>query len=217
MKSFCVIGLGKFGQALAETLAAEGCQVMIIDTDSDKVTAMSDMVTNAIIGDPTNETVLRTSGVADYDCAIVCMTTNINANILITIMLKEIGIKKVVARAQNDGHRKVLERIGADMIIFPEQDMGEKLGYILTKNNITDFVEFSDYKIVELSVPSEWIGKTLIALELRRRFKVNVIAVSSADGTAEVSPDPKRKFVKGDRVSVIGADEDIDKIVSQLK
>ena len=217
MKSFCVIGLGKFGQALAETLVAEGCQVMVIDTDSDKVTAMADVVTNAIIGDPTNETVLRTSGVADYDCAIVCLTTNINANILMTIMLKDIGVKKVVVRAQNDGHRKVLERIGADMIIFPEQDMGEKLGYMLTKNNITDFVEFSDYKIVELSVPEDWIGKTLITLELRRRFKVNVIAVSRADGTVEVSPDPNREFVDGDRVSVIGTDEDIDKIVSHLK
>ena len=217
MKSFCVIGLGKFGQALVETLVAEGCQVMVIDTDSDKVTAMADVVTNAIIGDPTNETVLRTSGVADYDCAIVCLTTNINANILMTIMLKDIGVKKVVVRAQNDGHRKVLERIGADMIIFPEQDMGEKLGYMLTKNNITDFVEFSDYKIVELNVPEDWIGKTLITLELRRRFKVNVIAVSRADGTVEVSPDPNREFVDGDRVSVIGTDEDIDKIVSQLK
>ena len=178
---------------------------------------MADVVTNAIIGDPTNETVLRTSGVADYDCAIVCLTTNINANILMTIMLKDIGVKKVVVRAQNDGHRKVLERIGADMIIFPEQDMGEKLGYMLTKNNITDFVEFSDYKIVELSVPEDWIGKTLITLELRRRFKVNVIAVSRADGTVEVSPDPNREFVDGDRVSVIGTDEDIDKIVSHLK
>ncbi|MBQ9079841.1 MAG: TrkA family potassium uptake protein [Clostridia bacterium] len=217
MKSFCVIGLGKFGQALAETLAASGSQVMIIDIDSDKVTAMADIVTNAVIGDPTNEAVLRSAGVADYECAIVCLTTNINANILLTIMLKDIGVKKVVARALNEGHRKVLERIGADMIIFPEQDMGEKLGYMLTKNNITDFVEFSDYKIVELEVPAAWVGKSLIALELRRRFSVNVIAVSRADGTVEVSPDPNRAFAVGDRVSVIGTDKDIDRIVSQLK
>lgn len=217
MKSFCVIGLGKFGQAVAETLAAAGRQVMIIDIDSDKVTAMADIVTNAVIGDPTNETVLRAAGVADYECAIVCLNNNINASILLTIMLKEMGVKKVVARAMNDGHRKVLEHIGADQIVFPEQDTGEKLGYMLTKNNITDFVEFSDYKIIELSVPEEWIGKTLISLELRRRFKVNVVAVSRADGTVEVSPDPNREFVDGDRVSVIGTDEDIDKIVSQLK
>ena len=89
MKSFCVIGLGKFGQSLAETLAAAGSQVMIIDTDADKITALADVVTNAVIGDPTNENVLRSAGITDYDCAIVCLTTNINANILLTIMLKE--------------------------------------------------------------------------------------------------------------------------------
>ena len=203
MKSFCVIGLGKFGQSLAETLAAAGCQVMIIDTDSDKITALADVVTNAVIG--------------DYDCAIVCLANNINANILLTIMLKEIGVKKVVARAMNEGHHKVLERVGADMIVFPEQDMGEKLGYMLTKNNITDFVEFADYKIVELSVPESWIGKNLVELQLRRRYKVNIIAVSYADGSVDVSPSPDKPFSKGDRVSVIGVDSDIDKIVSQLK
>ncbi len=217
MKSFCVIGLGKFGQSLAETLAAAGCQVMIIDTDSDKITALADVVTNAVIGDPTNENVLRSAGITDYDCAIVCLANNINANILLTIMLKEIGVKKVVARAMNEGHHKVLERVGADMIVFPEQDMGEKLGYMLTKNNITDFVEFADYKIVELSVPESWIGKNLVELQLRRRYKVNIIAVSYADGSVDVSPSPDKPFSKGDRVSVIGVDSDIDKIVSQLK
>ena len=217
MRSFCVIGLGKFGQSLAETLAAAGSQVMIIDTDADKITALADVVTNAVIGDPTNENVLRSAGITDYDCAIVCLTTNINANILLTIMLKELGVKKVVARAMNEGHRKVLERIGADMIVFPEQDMGEKLGYMLTKNNITDFVEFADYKIVELSVPESWIGKSLLELDLRRRYHVNVIAVSRADGSVDVSPSPDKAFTKGDRVSVIGSDSDIDKTVAQLK
>ncbi len=214
MKSFCVIGLGKFGQAVAETLAAAGRQVMIIDIDSDKVTAMADIVTNAVIGDPTNETVLRAAGVADYECAIVCLNNNINASILLTIMLKEMGIKKVVARAMNDGHRKVLEHIGADQIVFPEQDTGEKLGYMLTKNNITDFVDFSDYKIVEMVVPEEWHGQSLLELDLRRRYSVNVIAVSLADGTVTVSPAPDRPFAEGDKVSVIGSDKDVDKLIS---
>lgn len=216
MKSFCVIGLGQFGQALAETLAADGGQVMIIDTDSDKVTAMADMVTNAVIGDPTNEAVLRAAGVADYDCAIVCITTNINANILLTIMLKDLGVKKVVSRACNEGHKRVLEKIGADMIVFPEQDMGEKLGYMLTKNNVTDFVEFSGYDIVEIEIPEDWIGKSLIALDLRRRYNVNVIALSLPDGTVNVSPDPTRAFVKGDRVSVIGSEKDVDRLIKQV-
>jgi trk system potassium uptake protein TrkA len=217
MKSFCVIGLGKFGQALAETLARAGAQVMIIDTDGDKVTALADTVTNAVIGDPTNESVLRAAGISDYECAIVCLTTNINANILLTIMLKEAGVKKVVVRALNEGHRKVLERIGADMIVFPEQDMGEKLGYMLTKDNVTDFVEFSGYKIVEITVPEDWIGKNLVELELRQRYSVNVIAVRRSDGSVDVSPQPTKVFTQGDRVSVIGTDKDIDRLVKQVK
>lgn len=217
MKSFCVIGLGKFGTALAQTLAESGGQVMIIDTDSDKVTAMADIVTNAVIGDPTNESVLRAAGITDYECAVVCLTSNINANILMTIMLKELGVKKVISRALNEGHRKVLERIGADMIIFPERDMGEKLGYMLTKNNVTDFVEFSGYNIIEIEVPDGWKGRSLIDLELRKRYSVNVIAVSRADGGVDVSPQPTRVFTDGDKVSIIGSNSDIDRLMKQFK
>ena len=218
MKSFCVIGLGKFGQSLAETLVAEGCQVMIIDTDSDKVTAMADMVTNAIIGDPTNETVLRTSGVADYDCAIVCMTTNINANILMTIMLKDIGVKKVVARAQNDGHRKVLEHIGVDSVICPENDMGEKLAFVLAKDNVTEFIEFSGYKLVEMRVPDEWVGKSIIELNVRSKYGINIIAVSHENEKkkADVSPAPTRVFAAGEKMSVVGSDKQIEKLMRQI-
>ena len=109
MNSFCIIGLGKFGLSLALSLAAENKQVMVIDTDDDKVSEVADFVTHAVIGDPTNEAVLRASGVRDYDCAIVCFTGNVNENILLTIMLKEIGVKHVVVRAVNDGHQRVLK------------------------------------------------------------------------------------------------------------
>ena len=118
MKSFCVIGLGSFGTAVAETLAADGKQVLVIDKDPDKITAMADVVTNAVIGDATNQQVLRSAGVQDYECVVVALAENVNDNVLLTIMLKDMGIKKVVSRAQNEGHRHVLERIGADMVIF---------------------------------------------------------------------------------------------------
>ena len=140
-----------------------------------------------------------------------------NENILLTIMLKDLGVKKVVSRACNEGHKRVLEKIGADLIVFPEQDMGEKLGYMLTKNNVTDFVEFSGYDIVEIEVPEDWMGKSLIALDLRRRHNVNVIALSLPDGTVTVSPDPTRAFVKGDKVSVIGSEKDVDRLIKQVK
>ena len=216
MKSFCIIGLGKFGSTLAQTLAKEGKQVMIIDIDADKVNPLADVVTNAVIGDPTNEAVLRSCGVADYDCAVVCMANNINANILLCIMLKDLGVKKVVGRATNEGHAKVLERVGADMIIFPEQDMGEKIGYLLSRNNVTEFIEFNGYQIVEIKVPKSWIGKDLIKLEARKKYGINIIAITDREGKANVSPVPTRNFREGDRVSVIGTDKDIEKLTKQL-
>ncbi len=216
MKSFCIIGLGKFGTSLALTLAAEGKQVMAIDIDADKVNSIADMVTNAVIGDPTNEAVMRSAGVADYDCAVVCMANNINASILLCIMLKELGVKKVVGRAINEGHEKVLRKVGADMIVFPEKDMGEKIGFMLSHQNVTEFIEFDGYQIIEISVPDAWVGKNLIELEIRRKYSVNVIALKSADGSVNVSPLPTRVFASGDRVSIIGEDRYIDRLTKQL-
>ena len=217
MKSFCVIGLGKFGTSLALRLAEEGNQVMILDNDADKVTALADMFTNAVIGDSTNETVLRSAGVADYECAVVCFTENINQNVLLVIMLKELGVKRIVARAANEGHRKVLEHIGVDVIVDPEKDMGEKLAFMLTKDNVTEFIEFSGYKLIEMKVPDEWTGKNLIDLDVRRKYGINVIAVTRAsDDVADVSPAPTRCFSKGEKMSVIGADKDIEKLMKQF-
>ena len=217
MKSFCIIGLGKFGISLAETLAKEGKQVMVIDTDADKINAIADVVTNAVIGDPTNESVLRSCGVADYECAVVCMSKNINDNILLTIMLKEAGVKKIVSRANNDGHKKVLEHLGVDMVIFPEQDMGEKIGFMLARDNVTEFIDFHGYQIVAFTVPNSWIDKNLIELELRNKYGINILAVTDKDGEVSVSPSPQRAFAHGDSVSVIGTDKDVDKLIRQIK
>lgn len=218
MKSFCVIGLGKFGIALATRLAEEGNQVMIMDTDADKVNELADIVTNAVIGDPTNEAVLKASGVGDYDCAVVGFTGNINDNVLLTIMLKESGVKRVVVRACNEGHRRVLEHIGADVIVYPEKDMGEKVAFMLTKDNVTEYIEFSGYKLIEMKVPDEWTGQNLIDLDIRRKYGINVIAVTRAgdNAIADVSPAPTRLFSKGEKMSVIGADKDIEKLMKQF-
>ena len=213
-KSFCIIGLGKFGFSLAQTLIDEGNQVMVIDTDEEKISALADSATNAVIGDATNEKVLRSAGITNYDCVAVCVSGNLNDNVLLTIMLKEMGIKKVISRAHNESHKKVLERIGADIIVVPEQDMGEKLGYMLSRENVTEFIEFSGYKIVEMLVPKEWVGKTLIELDVRRKYGVNIVAVVSADDKKpNVSPSPMRPFVEGDKISIIGTDKDIEKLI----
>ena len=217
MKSFCIIGLGKFGTSLANALVSAGKQVMIIDNDAEKVTMLADCVTNAVIGDATNMNLLKASGVSDYDCAVVCMTENISDIILVTIQLKELGVKHVIARAVNDGHKKVLEHIGADEIVYPEYDMGQRLAFRLSHSSITDFVQFKGYKVVEMVVPEAWVGKDLITLNLRKAYGVNIIAVRYIDGRIDVSPSPTREFNSGEIVSVVGDDKDIELMTGKVK
>ena len=216
MKSFCILGLGKFGTTLAETLAKNGKQVLVIDADADKINAIADQVTYAVIGDPTNEKVLRSAGVKDYQCAVVCMT-QINENILLTILLKEMGIQKVISRAVNEGHHKVLEKLGADGIIFPEKDTAEKLAFMLQKDNVTEYIDFHGYRIVEIRVPHTWVGKSLIDLELRSKYEVTVLAVITQDGSAEIPPSPRRKFREDEIVSVLGTEKTVAKLTRHVR
>lgn len=212
-RSFCIIGLGRFGQTLAINLAKTGHQVLAIDIDENVINVIGDTVTNAVVGDPTNEAVLHAAGVIDYDCAIVATAENINDSVLTTILLKEMGIKQVVARAGSEQHERVLEKIGADMVIYPERDMGEKLVHILDRNNVLEYIEFSDtHSIVEVAVPKQWVGKSLIELNVRRHFGVTVLAVGNEGGTTNISPDPTRKFVVTDTVALLGENKAIDKI-----
>ena len=216
MKSFCVLGLGKFGTTLAETLAKNGKQVLVIDPEADKINEIADKVTYAVIGDPTNEKVLRTAGVKDYQCAIVCMS-QINENILLTITLTEMGIQKVIARAINEGHHKVLTKLGADGIIFPERDSAEKLAFLLQKDNVTEYIDFHGYRIVEIRVPNSWVGKSLIDLELRSKYEVSVLAVIDKEGKAEIPPSPRKKFKEDDSVSILGTEKNIAKLTRYIR
>ncbi|MBQ8509854.1 MAG: TrkA family potassium uptake protein [Clostridia bacterium] len=213
-RSFCIIGLGRFGQTLAANLIKTGHQVLVIDTDENVINAMSDHATNAVIGDPTNESVLEAAGVRDYDCAVVAVASSINDSILITLTLKEMGVKQVVARASSDQHRRVLEKIGADMVVFPEQDMGERLVGILDRNNVLEYVEFSDsHSIVEVAVPEKWVGKTLIELNVRRNYGVTVLAIGDPKtGKLNISLDPARRFTGKETVALLGENEAIDRI-----
>ncbi len=217
-KSFCIIGLGRFGQTLAVNLAKTNHQVLVIDIDEDIINVMSDVVTNAVVGDPTNDAVLRAAGVHEYDCVVVATAENINDSVLITIALKELGVKQVVARAGSEQHGRVLEKIGADMVVFPERDMGERLVNILDRNNVMEYIEFSDtHSIVEIAVPEAWVGKSLIALDVRRRYGITVLAVGNYDSelhsvSMNLSPDPSKPFTGNETVALLGENEAIDKI-----
>lgn len=213
--SFCVIGLGKFGQSLALSLMRGGNQVTVIDYDSNTVNSIADQVTEALIGDPTNETFLKASGVADCDCAVICTSAAMNDSILITIILKELGVKRIVARAISERHKMVLEKVGADIIVYPEKDMGEKLATLLSHKRLRDYFEFSDqYSIAEIVVPEKWVGKSIAQNDIRKKYNVTIIAIRHQEGKVEITPDPSIVFAEGDSVSIVGDANTVEKLTT---
>ena len=217
MKSFCIIGLGCFGVALAAALSEKRHQVLVISEDEEAVNAIANTVTNAVVGDPTNEAVLRRAGVCDYDCAVVAIDDNMNDSILATMSLKDIGVERVVARAMNARHRKVLTKIGADMVVFPEEDMGKRLAQILVKKDVIEYFRFADeYSIAEIRTPDAWIGQTIIELNIRRHYGITVIAIRR-NGKLDVSPAPDIPFGPDDTITVMGTDEKLEKLTKRLE
>lgn len=214
MKSFCIIGLSQFGISLAVTLAGEGASVMVIDSRADEVGELADIVTDAAIGDPTSPQFLEASGAKDYDCAVVCLSDSIDESLLATLALKDIGVKEVIARAGSDEHRRILEKIGADSVVFPERDAAFKLGFSMARENVTDFVDFSDeYSIINITLPRSWVGKSLSQLAIRRRYNVTMVAIKKAGADkAEINLDPDRPFESGDILTLLGSKEDTVKL-----
>ncbi len=213
MKSFCIIGLGRFGRALAQTLSDAGREVLVIDIDEKHIESIADTVDTAIVGDCTDETVLRSAGAADYDCAIVCISENVNDSVLTAILLKEQGAKYVVARAADERHAKVLSKVGVDQIVLPESDLGRRMGRQLCYSNVRELMEFSgDTTIVELEVPRAWIGKTLLELDVRKKHEINVILHKKEKGRGN-AVNPTEKFAAGDLVTIVGADKDVTRFL----
>lgn len=216
LDSFCVIGLGSFGVTIAKKLSELGNEVMVMDEDPKRINAIADDVAIAVEGDILNEQTLRASGFADCDCAIICLSNRINDTILLIMMAKEMGIPHVVARANSELDCKVLKKVGADEVIFPERDMGERLAHSIERSDVLEHIRFSDkYSIVEKSVPASWIGKTLIELNVRRKYGINIIAICNEDHSKiNISPEPERVFKEDDMITMIGSDKSIDKLVS---
>lgn len=214
MESFLVIGMGRFGQSLAAELSNLGHEVLVIDRSEERIAAMADRVTHAVIGDAKDENVIRSLGARNFDVAVVAMADNIEDSVLVTIMLKELGVKKVIAKAQSMLHMKVLERVGADSTVFPERDMGKRLAQHLSAKNIIDFIELSEeHSIVEAEAPRAWFGKSLAELNIRSRYGLNIIAVR--DRLAHdltVSPAAEYVIKEGDILIVIGENGDIKKL-----
>ena len=217
MKSFLVIGLGRFGTAVAEELSALGQEVLALDVDEENVQRIADHVTQAIQGDAQEEAVLRSVGARNFDCCVVAVGADMEASILITVMLKEMGVKRIVAKAMTPIHARVLERVGADRVVLPEIDMGQRLAQRLARTNVVDYIGVSDeFSILEIHPPKSWIGRSLGQLGVRAKHQINVLAIRHGEGgRVDVTPQPDQIIGADDLVIVIGTNENVDKLVEQ--
>ncbi len=215
MKTFAVIGLGRYGTAVAMQLFNMGYEVLAVDKNMDNVNLISDCVTRAVCGDAKEESVLKSLGIRNYDCVIVAIGDDITDSVLITLMLKEMGIKQVVCKARDNQHKKALKKIGADTVIIPEQEAGIKTAIGLVSDRFMDIIDISDeYSIIDSIVPKSWIGKSIGDLSVRKKFGVNIVAVKSQldEQAVNISPSSEYVFKGTDIVVLVGRTNDINKI-----
>ncbi|MDK9710293.1 potassium channel family protein [Acidaminobacter sp.] len=211
-KQFVVIGCGRFGSSVAMKLTELGEEVMVVDKNEEIIQTISESVTYAVQADATDEQTIRSLGIRNFDVAVVTIGSDIQSSILITLMCKELGVKYVISKAQNELHGKVLYKTGADRVVFPEREMGIKIAKNLVSDNILDYIELApDYSIVEIVALDHWIGKNLRQLNLRARYGINVMAVKQGfDIKVAVGPDEVIR--EGDVLVVIGHNDDLNRI-----
>ena len=170
-KQYLVIGCGRFGSSVAKKMCQLGNEVMVIDKDEDSINNIAELVTHTAIVDVTEERDLKSIGLGNFDVVIVAISSDIRASIMATVMAKEMGVPKVVCKAKDELQAKVLYKIGADKVVFPERDMGIRLAYNLASENILDQINLDpEYSIMEIVTPQNWVGKTIIELNLRAKY-----------------------------------------------
>ncbi|MBN2909072.1 TrkA family potassium uptake protein [Polycladomyces sp. WAk] len=212
-KQFAVIGLGRFGGSVANTLSEMGYEVLAIDQDPQRVQDFSQVVTHAVEADSTDENALKALGIRNFDVVVVSIGEDIQASIMTTLILKELGVKKIVVKARNDLHGKVLYKIGADKVVYPERDMGVRVVHHLISPNILDYIELAEgYSIVEISAGDFFAGKTLQELDIRARYGCNVMAIKSRDGKINIAPAAGDVIHKGDVLVVIGSNDNLKQL-----
>ncbi|MDR2526519.1 MAG: TrkA family potassium uptake protein [Rickettsiales bacterium] len=224
-KQFAVIGLGTFGYNVAVELAQKGAQVLAIDNNSEIVNNISEYVTQAFIVDATDETAIKEAGIADCDTVIIAIGTNIETNILSTLIVKELGVKNIIVKCTSKWHLKVAAKLGASQVIYPEFEMAKKLVDNLISPNILEQIEISKgYNLVEIVAPSAFYGKALKETGIRNNYGINVIAVRrripyiNEDGQndikeeIDVTPGPDYEISQNDILIVIGNKKSIDNI-----
>lgn len=211
-KQFVIIGCGRFGSSVAKTLYSMGHEVLAVDRSEEIIQNIADLVTHAVQADATDENSIKALGIRNFDVAVVTIGSNIQSSILVTLMVKELGVKYVVAKAQNELHAKVLYKIGADRVVFPEREMGVRVAHNLVSSNIMDYIELApDYSIVEIAALDEWIGKNLSQLSMRSKYGINIMAIKHGPDI-NISPSAFDEIQEGDILVAIGHNDDLQKI-----
>jgi len=211
-KQFAVIGMGRFGLSVASALSGMGFDVLAIDANEQRTQAVSNIVTHAVSADSTDEEALRALGIRNFDVVVVAIGQDIQASILTTLILKDLGGPLIVVKAQNELHGKVLNKIGADKVIYPERDMGLRVAHHLTSPNILDYIELSDeYSIAEMRATPGMLGQNLKELDVRAKFGCNVMAIKR--GTKmNISPTADDRLEEGDILIIVGQKNDLTKL-----
>ncbi|MBE6049889.1 MAG: TrkA family potassium uptake protein [Clostridium sp.] len=215
-KQFVVVGIGRFGYSVAKTLYELGNDVLVIDEDEERVQEISDEVTHAVQMDATDESAIKSLGMRNFDVAIVSIGGNIQSSIMVTLLLKELGVKYIIAKGNNELHAKVLYKIGADRVILPEKDMGIRVAHNIVSSNILDYIELSeDYSILEIEALEIWVGKSLKDLRLRSTYEINVMAIKRGD-EVNISPTADEVIREKDILVAIGAGKNLDKLEGMI-
>lgn len=211
-KQYAVIGLGRFGENLCRELVDMGHKVLAIDIDIERVNNAADFATRAVQADSMDPVELKTLGIHKFDAVIVAIGDDVGSNILTTIVLKELGVKKVISQVHNDRHGRVLEKIGTDMVIFPERDMAIKLARSLVSQNFVEQIQLSPhFSIIELVTPKSFVNKNLMENGVRERLHVTVLAIRRGEEII-VSPGPDVILRQHDILVVLGRNEDLDNL-----
>ena len=216
MKSILIIGMGRFGRHLCMNLSKRGKQIMIVDVKEENLEGMLPYVVSAKIGDCTNEEVLKSLGISNFDVCFVCIGTNFQSSLEITSLIKEMGARHVVSKATRDIHAKSLLRNGADEVIYPDRDVAERLAVRFSANHVFDYIELADgYAIYEILPLDEWLNKTLIELDMRNRYHINVIGMKE-NGKVALMPADTHRIQPNEHLIIVGRQDDVGILLKRL-
>ena len=225
-KRFAVIGLGRFGYTVAMQLAKSGADVIAVDSDQNIINEVSNQVSVALCMNSVDKEGLLAHGVDKVDAAVVAIGQNFEANLLTTAILKDMGIEKVIARASNDVQKRILERIGADQVIFPEDAIGMRVAQSLISSRILDITSlFEGLSVAQVVVPKELVGKRIGEIKFRQKYKCNIVVIKRKSDQSDIKgesswynvlPEPDDEIRLSDIMVVVGAEKDIEKLASSL-